>query len=113
MKLALGELGDAEKAFDLGDLGFGQPDGGNDKHFKARWDLLQRVVGRFPDVPHELVVNLKRDFGYWDRARRTHHNYHWGKLFLHEMNCLLQKRVPAAEYLRKQRLLAPKAAICA
>ena len=77
-------------------------------------DLLQRVVGRFPGVPTELVVNLKRDHGWWDRARRSKHSRDWGLKFLKEMKLLLTKEVDCAAYLRKQRdFFSPAPAISA
>ena len=114
LKCALADIDETLKDFDAGDLGAGEVGGGSDKHYRARLDLLQRVVGRFPDVPAELVVNLKRDHGWWDRSRRSTHARDWGLKFLKEMKLLLTKEVDCATYLREQRdFFSPAPAISA
>ena len=77
-------------------------------------DLLRRVVGRFPGVPAELVVNLARGHHWWDRARRSKYSRGWGVKFLREMKHLLKKEWDCANYLKRMReTFSPPPAISA
>ena len=58
-----------------------------------------------------IVVNLARDFPYWDRARRSHYQHGWARRLVKELNRLLSGEMSPQKWFEHMRTYVPKAAI--